>query len=93
MLTLEEAKEWLRIDYDIDDNIIISLIEASKAEISISTGITPDYIENTEDEHFKNLYLMTQRIIVADLYNERATEDKALTSFLIQLEAMYKLGA
>lgn len=93
MLTLEEAKEWLRIDYDIDDNIITSLIEASKAEISISTGITPDYIENTEDEHFKNLYLMAQRIIVADLYNERATENKSLTSFLIQLESMYKLGA
>lgn len=92
MITLLEAKEWLRIDLDYkeEDNLIESLIRSSIAIIKRGTGISKEYIISTRNEDLKELYIMAQRIIIENVYNEKDTENKALTSYLIQLEVTYK---
>ena len=90
MITLLQIKEWLRVDHDEDDNLIQSLIDSSTAIIQSATGIKKEYINTTKDERLKNLYLMVQRILITDIYNERDTENKALISYYIQLEVAYR---
>lgn len=90
MIELCEMKEWLRIFHDEDDNLVNSLILTSISIIKSATGITKDYILSCEDDEIIDLYKMVQKIIVTDLYNERDTENKALTSYYIQLELAYK---
>lgn len=90
MITLTEIKEWLRIFNDDEDVIIQSLVDGSVSIIRSATGIPKTYIESTLDTDLKNLYLMVQRILITDLYNERDTENKALTSYYTQLELAYK---
>lgn len=91
MITLNEAKEWLRIDLDseYEDNIIEGLIQVSSSIIEVGTGVTEEYIKECADKTLKNLYKMAQTIIIANRYNERTTEDKAETSLLTQIEARY----
>ncbi|WP_394861426.1 head-tail connector protein, partial [Clostridium perfringens] len=44
MITLKEAKEWLRIFEDDEDNLIDSLIKSSVAIIKSATGVSIGYI-------------------------------------------------
>lgn len=90
MINLDEMKEWLRIFHDEDDNLVNSLILSSISIIKSATGITKNYIQSCNDETLRELYKMVQRILITDLYNERDTENKALTSYYIQLELAYK---
>lgn len=90
MIELAEVKEWLRIFHDEEDNLINSLIASSISIIKSATGISKDYISKCENEIIIDLYKMVQRILITDLYNERDTENKALTAFYIQLEVAYK---
>ncbi len=90
MITLTEIKEWLRIFNDDEDVLIQSLVDSSVSIIRSATGISKIFIESTLDTDIKNLYLMVQRILITNLYNERDTENKALTSYYIQLELAYK---
>ena len=90
MISLDEMKEWLRIFHDEDDNLVESLILSSIPIIKSATGITKEYIQSCNDEILRDLYKMVQRILITDLYNERDTENKALTSYYIQLELTYK---
>ena len=89
MITLDEMKQWLRMDIDDDDELILNLIQTSESPIEIATGVTKEFVSNCEDKTLNNLYKMAQRIIVTDLYNEKSIENKALTSFYIQIEARY----
>lgn len=93
MITLYEVKEWLRIDQenDLDDNILNMLIETSVADIEIGTGVSKEFITNCDDSLLKNLYAMAQRIIITNRFNEKSTEDKAETSYLIKIEARYRM--
>ena len=90
MIELAEIKEWLRIFHDEEDNLINSLIASSISIIRGATGITKDYISNCKKHEIIDLYKMVQRILITDLYNERDTENKALTALYIQLEVAYK---
>lgn len=90
MITLDELKEWLKIDFDDDDTQLKVLINVSESTIEVATGVSKEYIQSTENETLKGLYKMAQIIIINDLYNERDNENKALTSYYIQLESMYK---
>lgn len=93
MVTLEEIKEWLRIDSSDDDSILSSLINVSKAKIKAATGVPSTYENNLNPadlEDVKEMYKMAQRIIITDLYNERDIENKALISTYIQLELEYR---
>ena len=84
--TLENIQKELeqQIDKDVTEEKIV--VESS---IEIATGVTKEFVMNCEDKTLNNLYKMAQRIIVTDLYNEKSIENKALTSFYIQIEARY----
>lgn len=90
MVTLEEVKDWLRIDFDEDDMQLKMLIDVSSSTIEIATGIKKDFLLKASDS-LKDLYKIAQLIIITDLYNERDTENKALTSYYIQLKAMFNI--
>ena len=90
MITLDEMKEWLRVFHDEEDALVNSLILTSISIIKSATGITKDYIQSCNHENIQDLYKMVQRVLITDLYNERDTENKALTSYYIQLELEYK---
>lgn len=90
MITLDEMKEWLRVFHDEEDALVNSLILTSISIIKSATGITKDYIQYCNHENIQDLYKMVQRVLITDLYNERDTENKALTSYYIQLELEYK---
>lgn len=95
IITLSEVKEWLRIDSEDDDNLLESLIKASKVIIKSATGIKKDFIlddtnKEPDFEELKHMYVMVQRILITDLYNEKSVENKALTSLYTQLELEYR---
>lgn len=95
MITLEEGKEWLRIDTesDQDDNLVTFLISASVVDIESSTGVPEDYKEKISEKYIKTidyLYNMCQRIFITDMYYERTEENKSLNSFYIKLELEYR---
>lgn len=90
MVTLEEVKEWLRIDFDEDDSQLKMLIDVSSSTIEIATGVEKKFLLKASDS-LKDLYKITQLIIITDLYNEKSTENKALTSYYIQLKAKYEM--
>lgn len=89
MLTLSELKEWLRIDFSEDDNLLLSLLNASCATIEIATGVSKDYVESCLEDTLVELYKMTQILLITDIYNNENGENKALTSYYIQLESEY----
>lgn len=89
MITLKEAKEWLRIFEDDEDDLIDSLIKSSIAIIKSATGVSGGYINTCREEDVKSLYKMIQKILITDLYYERDKENRALLSLYIQLEAAY----
>jgi uncharacterized phage protein (predicted DNA packaging) len=90
MNTLNEVKEWLRIDGGDDDNTLTSLLLASKAIITNATGvISTDIQDNAE---VVELYKLIQKMIVADTYTNR--EGSKLSQLVISLCAqleVYKL--
>lgn len=89
MITLKEAKEWLRIFEDDEDNLINSLINSSIAIIKSATGVSGGYINTCSEGEIKSLYKLIQKILITDLYYEKDKENKALLSLYIQLEATY----
>jgi len=90
--SLEEILEWLRIEGVEDEpNTIPSLLLASKMIIKQSTGLMPEDI--TDDPEAVELYKLIQKMIVTDLYENRA--GSKLNSLLIGLCAqleVYKLA-
>lgn len=69
MLTLDEAKEYLRVDGDEEKKLIEFLIEFSKEEIENSTGVTFDSGGD------KKTYKLAQLIIITDRFENRGSED------------------
>ena len=87
MLTLEEAKRYIRVDFEDDDSDIESFIEA--AEI---------YMDSMAGENYKSdpkaikLAILLQKKLVNDMYENRSTEvadntkqDRIVTSILDKL--------
>lgn len=76
-LTLEEAKEYLRIDGDEDDNLVSFFISAAKNHME-NAGVT-----DTESD----LYKMAALIYVADAYENRTTANSGtkIAGIILQL--------
>lgn len=106
MITLEEIKEWIKIDFEDDDNSLSALIKTSEAMIKSATGVTVNFIKkfseisydiDTSEEikqdinDIKDLYLMIQRILINNLYENKEAENKTVISLYIQLESSYRL--
>lgn len=87
MLTLEEAKRYLKIDFEDDDEDIESFIEAAEAYIDSMVGTL-----YKEDEKAVKLAILLQKKLVNDMYENRNTEipsntkqDRIVTSILDKL--------
>lgn len=90
-MDLEQLKEWLKIDYENEDDTLSSLLSASEMIIKQATGV--ELTDVQADGKAFNLYILVQRIIITNLYENRDSEGKenlGLTSLYIQLET-YKL--
>ncbi|SHH49707.1 head-tail connector protein [Clostridium intestinale] len=87
MLTLEETKRYLKIDFEDDDEDIESFIEAAEAYIDSMVGIF-----YKADEKAVKLAILLQKKLVNDMYENRNTEipsntkqDRIVTSILDKL--------
>ena len=76
-ITLEEAKEDLRVSYDEDNGYITGLIETAEAYIDGCAGTAYKYAENYENqeefEKGQRLFALLQKKIIGDMYDIRGT--------------------
>lgn len=76
-ITLEEAKDYLRVSYDEDDGYITGLIETAEAYIDGCVGTAYKAEENYEskEEYAKGCRIATllQKKIISDMYDQRGT--------------------
>ena len=72
MLTLDKAREWLRIDGTDNDDIIVGLLNAVPGYIEVTTGMTPT--QQTEEP----LAEAAGKFIVQLWYNAEQTDSKKL---------------
>ncbi|MGG7058450.1 head-tail connector protein [Clostridium tertium] len=68
-MTLEEVKNYLRIDYEEDDDLLNILIEVSEEYIDSCVGI-----EYKSDEKALKLATLLQKKLIADMFENRGTE-------------------
>lgn len=84
IISLDEAKTWLRIDGNEDDSIILMLINSAEAYLKNATG--KEYSDN--NSHAKLICL----VLVTDWFENREFVGKAdnvrhtIKSMLMQLE-------
>ncbi|AZV56796.1 head-tail connector protein [Clostridium sp. AWRP] len=91
-MNLSEVKEWLKVDYEDEDNTLSSLLSASEMIIKQATGVELSDVQG--DEKALALYDLIQKIIVTNFNENRGEGIKdniGLTSLYMQLEA-YKLS-
>lgn len=91
MITLEEAKKHLQVDYSDDDGYISDLIEI--AQIYIDSMVGEAY---KTDEKAPKLAGLLQKKIISDMYETRGTqisnntkEDRIVSSILDKLSNYY----
>lgn len=81
-VSLREAKEYLRIDHEDEDNLILALIETAKQLCAAVLRVQADDLEDMESENLSTAILYT----VAYLYEHREEADHhALTLTLRSL--------
>lgn len=68
LLTVEEAKLFLRVDYDEDDDLIRLLID--NAEIYLKDAID-DYGSKIGNERFQNKVKLAMLVLVSNWYDNR----------------------
>lgn len=68
VLTMQEVKNYIRVDFDDDDILIASLMDTADALLKGSIGTN----YNNEDERAKMLSLL----IISDLYDNRGVNEK-----------------
>lgn len=84
IVTIEEAKNWLRVDSDEDDLLIQSLIKASESYLKNATG--------NEYDHTNELAKLFCLVLIVDWYDDREMMGEAsekvrhtINSILMQL--------
>jgi uncharacterized phage protein (predicted DNA packaging) len=84
IVSLDEAKSWLRIDFSEDDALLSSLISASETYLKNATGIEYD-----NSNHLAKLFCM---VLISDWYENRELVGRAsdqvrpiINSILMQL--------
>lgn len=95
-MTINELKEWLKIEYGDEDNLLSSLFISAKADIESSTGIKEEYLIN---ENLQELYNMAIKVWVMFMYeydpnsdkngNSIANFERVMNGFYLKLEAEY----
>lgn len=76
-IKLQEAKEYLRVGYDDDNDYITELIDISEAYIDgcVGTAYREKDKYNSEEEYKKGCRLATllQKKVISDMYDVRGT--------------------
>ncbi|MBU3145730.1 head-tail connector protein [Clostridium sp. CF012] len=87
MLDLESVKQYLRIDFDSDDNYVIELIEVSSIYIETCVGVA-----YKADLKAVKLAELLQNKLINDMYENRSAEvtgsikqDRIVTTILDKL--------
>lgn len=75
MVTLEQVKNYLRLDDDSEDELLQELIEYSKEEIKDSTGDDGSKPSST--------YNMAQLIIIAESFDNRGNDREIKTNNIL----------
>jgi len=90
-LSLEEAREHLRIDGTDNDPLILSLLEAIPGYIEVTTGMTP------EQQETEPLARTASKFILQLWYNAEQTDSeklqKTIDGLLKSLTVMARTGA
>lgn len=90
-MTIDEIKNYIRVDSDFDDSYINELIEVSQIYIDSMVGV-----EYKTDEKAVKLSGLLQKKLISDMYDQRNTEiasntkkDIIVTSILDKLSNYY----
>ena len=89
MLTLESAKSYLKIDFDDMDQDIADLIMEAEAVVFASTGILAEEVEESNNDTLKNLYNITLKIVLKNLFDEKEINGARLRAFYLKLKPLY----
>jgi uncharacterized phage protein (predicted DNA packaging) len=88
IVSLDEVKNWLRVDFTDDDALLSTLISAAEEYLKNATGI-----EYNDQNHLAKLFCMT---LIADWYENRELVGRAsdqvrpiIQSILTQLSYAY----
>lgn len=77
ILSLKDAKNYLHVGYDEDDEQIKTLIEVAESYIDscVGTGYKDENNYQSEEDYQKgrNLAALLQKKIISDMYDERGT--------------------
>lgn len=82
-MTLEEVKQYLRIDFDDDDELLTELISVSEAYIDKTVGTA-----YKNDDSLKSLSNIVQKKLINEMYRNRSTgaidktQDRVVTTIL-----------
>lgn len=79
MITLAEAKSYLRVDTTAEDDLITSLISAAADYILECTG---------KEDDGSSLYALCEKILVAHWYENRGAVTNGVTELPHSLQAM-----
>ncbi len=87
MLTLSEAKEWLRVSGDDNDDIISGLIDPAYDYVATATGVTGD------DLYSNTLIKTVVKFLLSLWYNTEQAEaeklQRTIDNILKSITAMY----
>ena len=73
LLTIDEAKEKLEIDFDYKNTEIQGSMEAAEVSLFVATGVTAsEWAENTEYRPLAKEWV--KRVVYYDYYPDRYTE-------------------
>ena len=89
MLTLESAKSYLKIDFDDMDQDIASLIEEAEAKIYTKTEKLAEEVDKSNNDTLKNLYNITVKIVLKNLFDEKEINGARLRAFYLKLKPLY----
>ncbi|RWR06746.1 head-tail connector protein [Siminovitchia fortis] len=81
---LNDVKEFLRVDGTYEDGVILSLIEAAKAELTLS-GV----IERKSGDPDYPLYELAIKVLVTQNYEDRGLEkrdNRVLETLILKLK-------
>ena len=79
LMTVDEAKLYLRIDGDDEDTLIAGLLRAGEAYIK---GAVDSYKTKIRDDDFRELAKLAQAMYVKEFYDNRDAVDAKTSPFV-----------
>ena len=89
MLTLESAKSYLKVDFNDMDQEIANLIEEAEAVVFASTGILAEEVDKSNNDTLTNLYNITLKLVLKNLFDEKEINGARLRAFYLKLKPLY----